>query len=51
MLLCEQSRKPDYPGFHARALDLGARGYLAKTAALTEILAAIRAVARGGDSI
>ncbi len=38
----------DYAGFHSRALALGARGYLAKTASLAEILKAIRTVAGGG---
>ncbi len=38
----------DYPGFYARALDLGARGFLPKTASLEEILAAIRSVGAGG---
>lgn len=40
----------DYAGFHARAIDLGARGYLAKTASLSEITAAIRLVAAGGTA-
>lgn len=40
----------DYPGFHARAIYLGARGYLAKTASLAEIVAAIRSVAAGGTA-
>jgi DNA-binding NarL/FixJ family response regulator len=40
----------DYPGFHARAIELGARGYLAKTAPLAEIVAAIRRVAAGGTA-
>ena len=40
----------DYPGFHARAIELGARGYLAKAAPLAEIVAAIRAVAAGGTA-
>jgi DNA-binding NarL/FixJ family response regulator len=40
----------DYPGFHARALDLGARGYLVKTTSVAGIVAAIRAVAAGGTA-
>ena len=40
----------DYPGFHARALELGARGYLAKTASVAAIVAAIRSVAAGGSA-
>lgn len=40
----------DYPGFHARAFELGARGYLAKTASVAEIVAAIRSVAAGGTA-
>ena len=40
----------DYPGFHARALELGARGFLAKTAPLADIVAAIRSVAAGGTA-
>ncbi|MGC8633969.1 MAG: response regulator [Candidatus Limnocylindrales bacterium] len=40
----------DYPGFHARAIELGARGYLAKTAPLAEIVAAIRRVAASGTA-
>ena len=38
----------EYPVFHARALELGARGYLEKTASVAEILGAIRTVAAGG---
>lgn len=40
----------DYPGFHARALELGARGFLAKTASLAEIVDAVRLVAGGGTA-
>ncbi len=40
----------DYAGFHARAFELGARGYLAKTASVAEIVAAIRSVAAGGTA-
>ena len=40
----------DYPGFHARALELGARGFSAKTAPLADIVAAIRSVAAGGTA-
>ena len=39
-----------YPSFHARAVDLGAKGYLSKMASVDEILAAIRAVADGGTA-
>lgn len=37
----------DLPGYHARALDLGAGGYLSKMADLDTLLHAIRSVARG----
>jgi DNA-binding NarL/FixJ family response regulator len=38
------------PSFHARAVDLGASGYLSKMASLDEILIAIRSVAAGGSA-
>jgi DNA-binding NarL/FixJ family response regulator len=37
-----------YPSFHARAVDLGAKGYLSKMASVDQILDAIRSVAAGG---
>jgi DNA-binding NarL/FixJ family response regulator len=40
----------DYPAFHQRALDLGAAGYLPKTAGIPEIVAALRHVASGGTA-
>ena len=40
----------DYPSFVRAALDNGAAGFLVKTAPLTEIVAAIRAVAGGGTA-
>ena len=39
-----------YPSYHARAVDLGARGYLSKMASVDEILDAIRVVAAGGSA-
>jgi DNA-binding NarL/FixJ family response regulator len=36
-----------YPSYHARAVDLGAMGYLSKMATVEQILDAIRAVAAG----
>jgi DNA-binding NarL/FixJ family response regulator len=39
-----------YPSYHARAVDLGARGYLSKMASVDEILEAIRVVASGGTA-
>jgi DNA-binding NarL/FixJ family response regulator len=36
-----------YPSYHARAVDLGAMGYLSKMASVDQILDAIRAVAEG----
>ena len=39
-----------YPSYHARAVDLGAMGYLSKMASVDEILDAIRAVAAGGTA-
>lgn len=36
-----------YPSYHARAVDLGAMGYLSKMATVEQILDAIRAVAGG----
>lgn len=39
-----------YPSYHARAVDLGARGYLSKMASVEEILEAIRVVASGGTA-
>lgn len=40
----------DYPVFHQRALELGAAGYLPKTASVTEIVAALRRVESGGTA-
>jgi DNA-binding NarL/FixJ family response regulator len=39
-----------YPSFHARAVDLGAKGYLSKMASVDQILDAIRSVAAGGTA-
>jgi DNA-binding NarL/FixJ family response regulator len=39
-----------YPSYHARAVDLGASGYLSKMASVDEILDAIRTVAGGGSA-
>jgi two-component system NarL family response regulator len=39
-----------YPSYHARAVDLGAHGYLSKMASVDEILDAIRSVAAGGTA-
>ena len=39
-----------YPSYHARAVDLGAMGYLSKMASVDQILVAIRAVAAGGTA-
>lgn len=39
-----------YPSYHARAVDLGARGYLSKMASVDKILDAIRLVAGGGTA-
>ena len=39
-----------YPSYHARAVDLGAPGYLSKMASVDEILDAIRVVAAGGTA-
>jgi DNA-binding NarL/FixJ family response regulator len=39
-----------YPSYHARAVDLGAMGYLSKMATVEQILDAIRAVAAGGTA-
>lgn len=38
----------DRTGFHGRALELGARGFLPKTAPIEEIVSAVRVVAAGG---
>ena len=38
----------DYPVFHQRALELGAAGYLSKTASVPDIVAALHGVAAGG---
>jgi DNA-binding NarL/FixJ family response regulator len=40
----------DYPAFHQRALELGAAGYLPKTAGIPEIVAALRREASGGTA-
>ena len=40
----------DYPVFHQRALELGAAGYLSKTASVPDIVAALRRVASGGTA-
>lgn len=40
----------DYQAFQQRALELGARGYLLKTASVPEVVAAIRRVAAGGTA-
>ncbi len=40
----------DYPAFHQGALELGAAGYLPKTAGVHEIVAALRRVASGGTA-
>jgi DNA-binding NarL/FixJ family response regulator len=40
----------DASSFHARAVQLGARGFLAKTARIGEVVAAIRVVAAGGTA-
>ena len=39
-----------YPSYHARAVDLGAMGYLSKMASVDQILVAIRAVAPAGPA-
>jgi DNA-binding NarL/FixJ family response regulator len=39
-----------YPSYHARAVDLGAMGYLSKMATVEQILDAIRTVAAGGTA-
>ena len=39
-----------YPSYHARAVELGAMGYLSKMASVDEILDAIRTVAGGGSA-
>jgi DNA-binding NarL/FixJ family response regulator len=39
-----------FPSYHARAVELGAMGYLSKMASVDEILDAIRAVAAGGTA-
>ena len=39
-----------YPSYHARAVDLGAMGYLSKMASVDQILVAIRTVAAGGTA-
>ena len=39
-----------YPSYHARAVDLGAMGYLSKMASVDQILVAIRSVAAGGTA-
>ena len=39
-----------YPSYHARAVHLGAMGYLSKMASVEEILDAIRTVAGGGTA-
>lgn len=39
-----------YPSYHARAVDLGAMGYLSKMASVDQILDAIRSVAAGGTA-
>ena len=39
-----------YPSYHARAVELGAKGYLSKMASADQILDAIRAVAAGGTA-
>ncbi len=40
----------DTASFHARAVELGARGFLAKTTPIGEVVAAIRTVAAGGTA-
>ena len=40
----------DTASFHARAVELGARGFLAKTVPIRELVAAIRVVAAGGTA-
>jgi DNA-binding NarL/FixJ family response regulator len=40
----------DYPAFRQRAVELGAAGYLLKTASVGEIVEAIRRVAAGGSA-
>ena len=39
-----------YPSYHARAVELGAMGYLSKMTSVDQILGAIRAVAAGGTA-
>ncbi len=39
-----------YPSYHARAVELGAMGYLSKMTSVDQILVAIRAVAAGGTA-
>ena len=39
-----------YPSFHARAVELGAKGYLSKMATVDQIVVAIRSVAAGGTA-
>ncbi|MEO8437151.1 MAG: response regulator transcription factor [Chloroflexota bacterium] len=39
-----------YPSYHARAVDLGAMGYLSKMASVDQILDAIRSVSAGGTA-
>jgi DNA-binding NarL/FixJ family response regulator len=39
-----------YPSYHARAVDLGAMGYLSKMASVDQILGAVRTVAAGGTA-
>lgn len=41
----------DYPAFHQRALELGAAGYLPKTASVSDIVAALHGVAAGGTAL
>lgn len=39
-----------YPGYHVRAVELGAKGYLSKMATADQLLTAIRRVAAGGTA-
>lgn len=39
-----------FPSYHARAIDLGAKGYLSKMSTIDQILDAIRTVAAGGTA-
>lgn len=40
----------EYPSYHVRAVELGARGYLSKMATVEQILSAIETVATGGTA-